>query len=86
MKDVHNWVQPLQVVALGLIKLLDILLKHGENAASGIAGFEAVGERVGERIHLGTFFVRFQGIIEDYSEVSRCGSGVSVRHKGEVRN
>ena len=65
MKDVHSWVQPLQVVALGLIKFLDMLLKHGENAASGIAGFEPVGERVGERIHLGTFFVHFQGIVKD---------------------
>jgi hypothetical protein len=86
MKDVHSRVQPLQVVGLGLIKPLDMVLKHGENAASGIAGFEAVGERVGERIDLGTFFVRFQGIIENQSEVRRCGSGVSVRHKGEVRN
>ena len=86
MKDVHSWVQPLQVVALGPIKLLDILLKHGENAAGGITGFEPVGKRVRERIDLGTFFVRFQGIIENLSEVGRCGSGVSVRHKGEVKN
>ena len=82
MKDVHSRVQPLQVVGLGLIKLLEVLLKHGENAASRIAGFEPVGERVRERIDLGTFFVRFQGIIENWSEVGRCGSRVSVRHKG----
>ena len=56
--------QPLQVGALGLIKLLDILLKHGESAAGGTAGFEPVGEGVRERIRLGTFFVRFQGIIK----------------------
>jgi hypothetical protein len=86
MKDVHGWVQPLQVVALGRIKLLDILLKHGENAAGGIAGFEAVGEWVRERIDLGTLFVRFQGIVENQSEVGLCGSGVSARHKREVRN
>ena len=71
---------------MGPIKLLDILLKHGESAAGGIAGFELVGERVRERIHLGTFFVHFQGIIENWSEAGQCGSGVSVRHKGEVRN
>jgi hypothetical protein len=86
MEDVHSWVQPLQVVGLELIKLLDMLLKYGENAASGITGFEAVGEWVRERIHLGTFFVRFQGIIENESEVGRCGSSVSVRHKEEVRD
>ena len=86
MKDVHGWVQPLQVAALGRIKLLDILLKHGENAAGGIAGFEPVGEWVRERIDLGTLFVRFQGIVENQSEVGLCGSGVSARHKREVRN
>ena len=86
MKDVHSWVEPLQVVGLGLIKLLDMLLKHGESAASGITGFEPVGERVRERIDLGTFFVHFQGIIEKWLESGRCGSGVSVRHKREVRN
>jgi hypothetical protein len=86
MKDVHSWVEPLQVVGLGLIKLLDMLLKHGESAASGITGFEPVGERVRERIHLGTFFVRFQGIIENESEVGGCGSSVGVRHKEELRN
>ena len=46
MKDVHSWVQPLQVVGLGLIKLLDMLLKYSENAAGGVTGFELVGERV----------------------------------------
>jgi hypothetical protein len=86
MKDVHSWVQPLQVVGLGLIKLLDMLLKHGENAASGLASFEAVGERVRERIDLGTFFVRFQGIVENELEVGLCGSGMSARHMGGVRN
>ena len=86
MKDVHSWVQPLQVVALGLIKLLNMLLKHGENAASGLAGFEAVGELVRERIDLGTFFVRFQGILENELEVGLCGSGMGVRHMGGVRN
>ena len=86
MKDVHSWVQPLQVVGLGLIKLLDMLLKYSENAASGITSFEPVGERVRERIHLGTFFVRFQSIIENEPEVGGCGSSVSVRHKEEVRD
>ena len=86
MKDVHGWVQPIQVVGLGLIKLLDMLLKYGENAASGITGVEPVGEWVRERIHHGTFFVRFQGIIENESEVGGCGNSVSVRHKEEVRN
>jgi hypothetical protein len=61
MKDVHSWVQPLRIAALRLIELLDLLLKHGENAASRIAGFEPVSEGVREKIV--RFFVHFQGVI-----------------------
>ena len=65
MKDVHSWVQPLRVIALRLIEFLDLLLKYGENAASRFAGFEPVSERVGEKIVLRAFFVRFQSIVEN---------------------
>jgi hypothetical protein len=65
MKDVHSWVQPLVIAALRLIELLELLLKHGENAASRIAGFEPVSEWVREKILLCAFFVCFQGIIEN---------------------
>jgi hypothetical protein len=65
MKDVYSWVQPLHVVALRLIKLLDLPLNHGENTASRITGFEPVSERVREKIVLCAFFVRFQGIVEN---------------------
>ena len=46
MKDVHSWVQPLRITASRLIELLDLLLKHGENAAGRIAGLEPVCEWV----------------------------------------
>ena len=65
MKNVHGRVQPLRVVALRLIEFLDLFLKHGENAASGIGGFEPVSERVREKIVSCAFFIRFQGIIEN---------------------
>ncbi len=65
MKDVHSWVQPILISALGLIELLDLLLKDGENAASRIAGFEPVSERVREKICLSVFLVRFQSIIKN---------------------
>ena len=65
MDDVHSWVQPLRIAALRMIELLDLLLKHGENAASRIAAFEPVGERMRENIVLCAFFVRFQGIIKN---------------------
>ena len=65
MNNVHSWVQPLHISALRLIELLDLLLKHGENTARRIAGFETVGEWVGEKIIFCAFFVRFQCIIEN---------------------
>ena len=45
-----------------------------------------MSEWVGEKIVLSAIFVCFQGIIENELEVGGCGSGVSVRHKGEVRD
>ena len=49
MKDVHRWVQPLRMRLIE-IELLNLLLKNGENAASRVAGFEPVSERVREKI------------------------------------
>ena len=69
MKDVHSWVEPLRVVALRLIEFLDQFMKHGENAASRIAAFEALSERVCEKVLLCAFFVRCQSIIENELEV-----------------
>jgi hypothetical protein len=40
-------------------------MKHRENAASRIAGFEPVSELMRERIVRCTVFVRFQGTIEN---------------------
>jgi hypothetical protein len=50
---------------LRIVEHLNLLLKHDEKAASRIAGFEPVSERVREKIFLRAFFVRFQGIIEN---------------------
>jgi hypothetical protein len=86
LDDVHGWVQPLRIAALRLIEFLDLLLENGENAASRIAAFEPVGERVYEKIVLSALFVCFQCIIENLLEVGRCGSRVSVRHEGEARS
>ena len=61
-------------------------MKHIENAAGRITGFEPDSERMRKKIALRAFIVRFQGIVENLSEVGRFGSRVSVRHKGEVRN
>jgi hypothetical protein len=65
MKDVHSWVQPLRIAALRLIELLDLLLKHGENAARRRAGLEPVSEWVVKEILLCALLVRFQGIVKN---------------------
>jgi hypothetical protein len=62
-----------------------LLLKDVENAARRVAALELGSEWVGEKILPCAFFVCFQGIIEDKLEVGRCGSRVSMRHKGGSR-
>jgi hypothetical protein len=84
MKDVHRWVQPRRIAMSRLIEVLDLLLKHGENTTRRIAVFKPVCERVREKIFVCAFFVRLQCIVKNWLKVGRCGSRVSVRHKGEV--
>ena len=60
MKDVHSWVQPFHTVALRLIELLDLLLKHGENAARRVTGLETVGEWVLKEVAFCALLVYFQ--------------------------
>ena len=64
MKDVHSWVQPLRVAAFRLVELLDLLLKHVENAARRVAGLEPVSQWVLKDIVLCGLLVRFQSIVE----------------------
>ena len=63
---------------------MDLLLKDIENAARRVAGFESLSEWVGAKILLCAFFVFFQGTIENWLKVGRCGSYVSAGHKGET--
>ena len=79
MKDVHSWVEPLGTAALRLIELLDLLLKHAENAGRRMTGLEPVSEWVLKEILLCALFVCFQCIIE---EVGGCRCMVGMRHKG----
>ena len=72
MKDLDSWIQPPGpplISALRLIELLDLLLKHVENAAWGVAVLELGSEWVGVKIVPRAFFVSFQGIIENELEV-----------------
>ena len=83
MKDVHNWVEPLRVAALRLVELLDLLLKHSENAGRRVAGLEPFSEWVLEEIVLCGLLVRFQGIVENELEFGRSRRRVIMGHKGE---
>jgi hypothetical protein len=48
-----------------LIKLLDEVLKHGENSRGRIAGLELGDERMGKEFILRVLLIRFQGGIEN---------------------
>jgi hypothetical protein len=63
-KDVYSWVEPLCIAALRVIEILELLSKHVENAARGIAGLEPASEWVVKEIVLRALVVRFQGIVE----------------------
>ena len=65
MKDVNRWVEPLRIASLRLIEFLDLLLKHGENAARRTARLEPVSEWVLKKILLCALFVLFQCIIKN---------------------
>jgi len=64
MKNIHSWVQPLLIAALRSIELLECLLKHEEDAASRIAGFESNSERVREEIVLCAFLYTSKAVSE----------------------
>ena len=86
MKNLHSWIQPPRPLFTSLsrlVELLNLLLKHVENATRGATVLELGSEWVGEKVLLRPFFIRFQGIIENELEVSG-GCGVSIRHRWEV--
>jgi hypothetical protein len=71
IEDIHHRVQPFRqavIATLRSIELLDLLLKHGENATGRIAGLELSSEWVGKKVLLGASFICFQGIIENRLE------------------
>jgi hypothetical protein len=60
---------PPTIVASGLIELLCLFLKDSENRIGGITGLELRGEWMCKKVVLCTFFICFQGVIEDLLEV-----------------
>jgi hypothetical protein len=72
IEDIHGGIQPFGepfIATLRSIEILDLLLKHSENAAWGIAGLELGGEWVGKKVLFRASFICFQGIIENWLEV-----------------
>jgi hypothetical protein len=85
-EDMDRRVEPFGQAVIGTlrsIKLLDLLLKHGENAAGRIASLELGSERVRKEVLLCASLISIQGVIEKLEEVGgRCRSRLSVRHIG----
>ena len=68
MEDFHSWIQAVYqplIDALRFIELLDLPLKHDENAARRVAVLELVSEWVLHKIVICALFVCFQCIIEN---------------------
>jgi hypothetical protein len=86
IEDIDGRVQPFGqpfIVILRSIELLNLLLKHNENATGRVAGLELGGEWVGKKVLLCATLICSQGIIEYLLEVGgRCGSRVGVKHNG----
>ena len=67
-EDIHGRVEPFCQVFLagsGLIELLDLLLKQGENGGGRVAGLKLGCERMCKEVLFRMIFVHFEGIIEE---------------------
>jgi len=53
----------------GLIEILDLFLKDGENCVGGMTGLELCGEWMCKKVVLCTLFIGFHGVIDDLLEV-----------------
>ena len=65
-----------------MIKLLDSVLKDGDNVTGRVTGLKLCCEGMSEKILLGLFLIFFHGSVEDGLEIGRgCRSGGwSLRH------
>ena len=71
----------------GLVEILDLFLKDGENCVGAMTGLELCGEWMCKKVVLCTFFICFQGIIEHLLEVrGRGGSGLRVSRRHRYNN
>jgi len=60
IEDIDGWVEPfrqLVIAALGLIQLMDLLLKDGENVGRRVACLKLGGEWMSKEVVLCLFFV-----------------------------
>ena len=67
-QDTHRWGQPLchsLIATMRVVKLLNLVLKHGNNGTSSVARLQLGGKRVSEKVFLGLLLVGFQGSIEN---------------------
>jgi hypothetical protein len=72
IEDIHSRVQPFCppfIATPGLVELLDLFLKDGENGTRRVAGLELCGKWMSNKVLFCTLFVCVQGIVEDELEV-----------------
>jgi hypothetical protein len=97
MKYVERWIQPcLQslIIAPGLVELVDLVLKYGQNGRGRVACLELSGERMSREILLSLPFIFLEGFCKYDVEIGygcrrsgwprgRSGSGWRLTHDAE---
>ena len=79
IEDVHGRAQPLGqplVAAVRVVKLLNLIVKYGEDGVNRVAILQLGGERMGAKVLLGLFLVGRDRSLEDSFEArGSCGRG-----------
>ena len=65
-----------------LLELVDLVLKYGQNVRGGVACSELAGERMGDEIFFGFFFICVEGFVKNGIEIGRgyCRCGIRLTH------
>ena len=61
---------------------MDLVLKYGQNVRGRVACSELAGERMGDEIFFGLYFIFLEGFVKNDIEIGRgyCRSGIRLTH------
>ena len=71
VEDIHGWAQPLGqslIAAVRFVKLLNLILKDGDDGVSRVAVLQLGDKRMGEKVVLGLLLVGLERSLEDSLE------------------